>query len=235
MVDQEFNSLVQRLHDIDLALAALGKLSTAAHDDDALGYADRLGMEVLEKSAIHVSAILGREVTAAQLGQIAESGATDILTAAFTRERPKTRKALEKAIVASSPPDRTQPQAPQRGAIAGIALAIGIGVLAATTGAPLAALAVGESVAKEIMKAAITGAVSGLVTESASRFVTRSTPQPEGEPPRWRLPLTGTPVTQAPQDQEKIAHRLKQLAPTTEQPPAKGDHTSRTDHDGYSR
>ncbi|MEU8430390.1 hypothetical protein [Micromonospora sp. NPDC048887] len=236
MVDQGFSSLVQRLYDIDMALAALGKLSTAAHDDEsALDYADGLGWEVLTRSATHVSAILSTKVTAEQLAQIAASGATDILTAALTRERPRTRKAFEKAIVVSSPSHTNRPQDLQRGAIAGIALAIGVGVLAATTGAPLAALAVGESVAKEIIKAAITGAVSGLVTESATRLVTRSTPQPEGDPPMGGLPLINTPLTQAPQDQDKIAHRLEQLAPMTEQPPAQGDHTSsRTGHDGFS-
>ncbi|MGA4685933.1 hypothetical protein [Micromonospora sp. AB353] len=221
MANQKLDSVAERLENINLALIALGRLSTATHDDGVPDYADRLGMEVLEKSATHVSAILGRRVTPAQLAQIAESGATDILTAAFTREQTKIRRAFEKAIEASLQPGINQPRAPQTGSIARIALAIGIGILAATTGAPLAALAVGESVTKELIKAAITGAVSGLVTESAIRVIPPTSHPPQGGFP----PPTGV---RAPLPQyDEIDRRLKQLRPKTEQPPTKGDHTPR--------
>jgi hypothetical protein len=177
-VDQ-LNALVERLYGVEMMLSALGQLTEKDYDPLALAYADRLGDEVLEAAAAIVSDLHIGTVIPEQLRQIASRDATDILTAAFTHDREEIRSALERAVNHIPPQSLEQPS---RGSLGALALAVGIGVLAPTTGAPLAALVVKESVATETIKASITALVSGLVVEGAQRITTGSQPKVHDEP-----------------------------------------------------
>ncbi|MEU8314724.1 hypothetical protein [Micromonospora sp. NPDC048887] len=186
--DDRFSILLHRLQDIQLMLEFLAKSTSRPEwfdsraEADGIKARDALAHEVLVSATARLNRLLDRPVTVEQLMQLGQSEALSLLTPGLTRQRDAAQKALQRTFddqfhrrtAGQDQTGRDPAASPGGWHLVGIALSVGITVLAATAAAPIAALAVQESIVRELVKATITALVSGTVVAVAE--VARSKP-----------------------------------------------------------